>query len=41
MRPMKEFGIPGIDMLCDRREYSTLKQAASVARQQGREGGHV
>ncbi len=38
MRPMKEFGIPGIDMLCDRREYSTLKQAASVARQQGREG---
>lgn len=38
MRPMKEFGIPGVDMLCDRREYSTVKQAASVAHQQGCEG---
>lgn len=38
MRPMKKFGIPGVDMLCDRRELSTLKQAQSVARQQGREG---
>lgn len=38
MRPMKEFGIPGVDMLCDRREYSTLKQAVSVARQENREG---
>lgn len=38
MRPMKKFGMPGVDMLCDRRELSTLKQATSVARQQGREG---
>lgn len=38
MRPMKKFGMPGVDMLCDRRELSTLKQASSVARQQGREG---
>lgn len=38
MRPMKKFGMPGVDMLCDRRELSTLKQAQSVARQQGREG---
>ena len=38
MRPMKNFGMPGVDMLCDRRELSTLKQAESVSRQQGREG---
>ncbi|MHA9741106.1 hypothetical protein [Robinsoniella peoriensis] len=38
MRPMKEFGLPGIDMLCDRRELSTAKQAQSVAHQFGREG---
>lgn len=38
MRPMMHFGIPGIDMLCDRRELSTAKQAAGVARQMGREG---
>lgn len=38
MRPMKNFGIPGVDMLCNRREYSTVKQAQSVARQFGREG---
>ena len=38
MRPMKKFGMPGVDMLCDRRELSTLKQAQSVARQQSREG---
>ena len=38
MRPMREFAFPGVDMLCDRREFSTLKQAQSVARQQGREG---
>lgn len=34
----ENFGMPGVDMLCDRRELSTLKQAQSVARQQGREG---
>lgn len=38
MRPMRGFGIPGVDMLCDAREYSTVKQAASVAHQFGREG---
>lgn len=38
MRPMMNFGIPGIDMLCDRRELSTAKQAQSVARQMGRRG---
>jgi hypothetical protein len=29
---------PGIDMLCDSREYNTAKQAASVVRQFGRPG---
>ena len=38
MRPLKNFGIPGVDMLCDRRELSTVKQAQSVARQYDREG---
>lgn len=38
MRPLKYFGLPGVDMLCDRRELSTVKQAASVAHQFGREG---
>lgn len=30
------FQIPGIDMLCDRREFTTAKQAQSVAHQYGR-----
>lgn len=38
MRPMKNFIMPGIDMLCDERELSTAKQAESVAHQMGREG---
>lgn len=38
MLPLSEFGIPGIDMLCDEREYTTAKQAQSVAHQYGREG---
>lgn len=38
MRPMRGFGLPGIDMLCDRRELSTAKQAQSVAHQFGRPG---
>ncbi len=38
MRPLKAFTLPGIDMLCDRREFSTAKQAQSIARQMGREG---
>lgn len=38
MRSLRAFTIPGIDMLADRREYSTAKQASSVAHQYGREG---
>lgn len=38
MRSLSHFQIPGIDMLCDRREFSTAKQAQSVAHQCGREG---
>jgi len=38
MRPMKSFALPGIDMLCDRREFSTAKQAQSVANQFARAG---
>ncbi len=38
MRSLRAFGIPGIDMLCDRVELSTAKQAQSVAHQYGREG---
>lgn len=36
--PLSHFGLPGIDMLSDEREYSTAKQAQSVAHQRGREG---
>lgn len=38
MRPMKHFAIPGMDMLCDRRELTTAKQVQSISRQMGREG---
>ncbi len=38
MRSLAHFQLPGIDMLADRHEYTTAKQAASVARQYGREG---
>lgn len=38
MQPLSPFGIPGIDMLCDEREYTTAKQAQSVAHQYKREG---
>lgn len=38
MLPLSHFGIPGIDMLCDEREYTTAKQAQSIAHQYGREG---
>jgi len=38
MLPLSEFGIPGIDMLCDEREYTTAKQAQSVTHQYDREG---
>lgn len=38
MRSYRSFTLPGVDMLCDRRELSTVKQAQSAARQYGREG---
>lgn len=38
MRHYRSFQQPGIDMLCDEREYSTAKQAQSVVHQMGREG---
>ena len=38
MRSYRSFEIPGIDMLCDRRELSTAKQAESAVHQFGREG---
>lgn len=37
MRCYRYFGIPGIDMLCDRREYTTAKQAQSIVHQMGAE----
>lgn len=36
MRAYRGFEIPGVDMLRDHREYSTVKQAQSVAHQYGR-----
>lgn len=38
MRAYRSFTLPGIDMLMNRREYSTAKQAQSAAHQYGREG---
>lgn len=38
MRCYKDFGIPGIDMLCDFHEYTTAKQTQSMVRQMGKEG---
>lgn len=38
MRSYRGFQYPGIDMLCDRREFTTAKQAQSASRQYGREG---
>ncbi len=38
MRSLRHFGLPGIDMLCDRVELTTAKQAQSVARQTGAPG---
>jgi hypothetical protein len=35
MRQMRSFHLPGIDILCDRIEYTTAKQAQSLARQNG------
>lgn len=38
MRAYRSFQLPGIDMLCDRQELNTAKQAQSAARQYGRPG---
>lgn len=38
MRCYPEFGIPGIDMLCDWHEYNTAKQTQSMVRQMGKPG---
>ena len=35
MRTYRSFGMPGVDMLCDDREFTTVKQAASAAHQYG------
>nr|MDD6336415.1 hypothetical protein [bacterium] len=35
MRSYRSFGLPGIDMLCDWREYATAKQAQSASHQYG------
>ncbi|MDR3710526.1 MAG: hypothetical protein P4L33_19675 [Capsulimonadaceae bacterium] len=36
MRSLRSFQIPGIDMLCDGREFTTAKQAQSIAHQYNR-----
>lgn len=38
MRCYRNLDVPGVDILCDRFEYNTVKQAASVARQNGGRG---
>ncbi len=38
MRSYRAFGLPGIDILSDYREYTTAKQAQSAAHQYGRPG---
>ncbi|MCL2528346.1 MAG: hypothetical protein FWE42_07995 [Defluviitaleaceae bacterium] len=38
MRSYRSFQLPGIDMLCDWREFTTAKQAQSAARQYNRPG---
>ncbi len=38
MRAYRSFQLPGVDMLFNKVEYSTVKQAQSAARQYGREG---
>lgn len=38
MRCYRSFQLPGIDILADQKEFSTAKQAVSVARQNGCEG---
>ena len=38
MRAYRSFGLPGIDMLCDSREFTTAKQASSATHQFGYPG---
>ena len=38
MRHYRGFGLPGIDLLCGRHEYTTALQTRSVVRQEGKEG---
>ena len=38
MRQYKEYTLPGIDILCNERQFATAKQAQSVSHQCGREG---
>lgn len=38
MRSYRSFSLPGIDMLCDKREFTTAKQAQSASHQYGRAG---
>lgn len=38
MRSLRGFSLPGVDMLCDAREYTTVKQAQSISHQYAREG---
>lgn len=38
MRAYRSFGLPGVDMLANFYEYTTVKQAASASHQYGREG---
>jgi hypothetical protein len=38
MRGLRSFHIPGIDILCDKMEFTTAKQAQSIARQYDRPG---
>ena len=38
MRMYRHYQLPGIDILCDDKEFSTVRQAVSAARQYGREG---
>lgn len=38
MRNYGHMGIPGVDMLCEEREFTTVKQAQSAAHQYGKEG---
>ncbi len=38
MRAYRGFDLPGVDMLCDSREFNTVKQTASATHQYGYEG---